>query len=358
MLTDTGESPPRTSGAKDEVKVQGHVAITTIGEAMVVLYPEGHHPLADAHTFGSDVGGAEFNVATSLARLGLATAWISRLGADGFGDRIRRTAIEAGVDVSAVETDETRPTGLYIKESQPGPDGMRTRMHYYRRDSAASVIGPATLTEEPAASVLQQSTIVHTSGITAALSASTAEAVGRLRDHVGVGTMVSVDLNYRPLLWRDRPTDALDALVAQADILFAGVDEARTHFGHADPEQLFAAHPRLSKLVLKDDARRASVVLRDGGTVHVPCLTVEVVEPVGAGDGFAAGYLAALAEGRNDVACLRLGHALAALTLIGSGDRPLTVPDAAERDVIADVADDVWAGWRVHPGEIPWRASA
>ena len=69
MLTDTGESPPVRPAMK-EVKVHGHVAITTIGEAMVALYPEGHRPLADARTFGSDVGGAEFNVATSLARLG------------------------------------------------------------------------------------------------------------------------------------------------------------------------------------------------------------------------------------------------------------------------------------------------
>lgn len=332
--------------------------LVTIGEAMVVLYPEAHRPLADAETFGSDVGGAEFNVATSLARMGLPTAWISRLGDDGFGERIRATAEEAGLDLTAVETDDSRATGIYVKESVAGPHGTTTRMHYYRRDSAASAIGRDTLAAEPAASILRSAGIVHTSGITAAISATAADAVAALRELTGPGTTISVDLNHRPRLWQGRDTAPLDALVGQADTLFAGADEADTHFGHSDPHRLFDAHPLLQRVVLKDDVRRASTYLRGGGETHVPCLTVEVVEPVGAGDAFAAGYLAGLAEGRDATACLRLGHALAALTLIGHGDRPLTVPDASERDLIAGVDDETWATWRVHPGEIPWRTAS
>ncbi|WP_431278956.1 sugar kinase [Leifsonia poae] len=336
--------------------VQGEpVVVTTIGEAMVVLYPESQRPLAEAQTFGSDVGGAEFNVASSLARMGVPTAWISRLGDDGFGDRIRHIAAETGIDTSAVETDDERPTGIYVKETVTAAHGPGTRMHYYRRESAASAISPALFAAEPAAAALTASRIVHTSGITAALSTSAADAVGDLRSTVGENTVVSVDLNYRELLWRGRSTDALDALVGQADILFAGLDEVQTHFGHADAERLFAAHPRLGQLVLKDDVRRASVVHRDGSTTRVPCLTVEVVEPVGAGDAFAAGFLAGLAESRDEAACLRLGHAVAALALISVGDRPVTVPDAADRDRIASAPADEWAGWRVHPGDIPWR---
>ena len=125
---------------------------------------------------------------------------------------------------------------------------------------------------------------------------------------------------------------------------------ARDHHG-----EMIAAHPRLGQLVLKDDVRRASVVHRDGSTTRVPCLTVEVVEPVGAGDAFAAGFLAGLAESRDEETCLRLGHAVAALALISIGDRPVTVPDAADRDRIASAPADEWAGWRVHPGDVPWR---
>ncbi|MFF2050767.1 sugar kinase [Leifsonia sp. NPDC058194] len=331
--------------------------LVTLGEALVALYPDRHRPLAEAETFGSDVGGAEFNVATSLARLGLPTAWISRLGADGFGERIRRVAAEAGLDTAAVEVDETRPTGLYIKESTPGADGIATRMHYYRRDSAASALGPDTLRAAPAAGLLHRASHLHTSGITAALSPSTAEAVAGLRATAGPDALISVDLNFRPRLWHDRDTAPLDALVGQADLLFAGHDEAAAHFGHTDPARFFAAFPHLDALVLKEDAHRASVHRRDGRETHVACLTVEVVEPVGAGDAFAAGFLAGLADGRDDEQALRLGHALAALTLIGHGDRPVSVPAPAERATIADAADAAWAGWHVHPGEIPWRSA-
>lgn len=332
--------------------------LVTIGEAMVVLYPDAHRPLAEAETFGSDVGGAEFNVATSLARMGLPTAWISRLGDDGFGERIRATATDAGLDLSAVETDDSRPTGIYIKETTSGPHGAGTRMHYYRSGSAASAIGPGTLAADPAAGILRDAAIVHTSGITAALSDSAAQAVAALRQTTGAATTISVDLNHRPRLWHGRDTAPLDALVGQAGTLFVGADEAEAYFGHSDAQRLFDAHPLLERVVLKDDVRRASSYLRDGEETHVPCLMVEVVEPVGAGDAFAAGYLAGLSEGRTAASCLRLGHALAALALIGHGDRPLTVPDARERDLIADAPDAAWSAWRVHPGDIPWRTAS
>jgi 2-dehydro-3-deoxygluconokinase len=332
--------------------------IVTIGEAMVVLFPDHRLPLAEAQTFGSDVGGAEFNVATTLARLGLPTAWVSRLGADGFGDRILGTAREAGVDTSAVERDALRPTGLYVKEPVAGPTGVRTRMHYYRSWSAATALGLEQLRADPAAALLREAAVVHTSGITPALSASTAEAAAGLRALIGPDTVVSVDLNLRPALWTGRDRTALDGLIGQADILFAGHEEAETHFGHTDPARLFADLPHLETLVLKDEERRASAYRRGGGETHVPCLTVEVVEPVGAGDAFAAGFLAGRAEGRDDTAALRLGHALASLTLIGHGDRPLTVPSRGERDAIAAADPAVWGRWRVHPGDIPWRDPA
>lgn len=332
--------------------------LVTIGEAMVVLFPDRHLPLSEARTFGSDVGGAEFNVASTLARLGLPTAWVSRLGADGFGDRILTAAREAGVDTSAVERDTTRPTGLYVKEPVVGPSGVRTRMHYYRNWSAASALGVAQLRSEPAATLLGGAAVVHTSGITPALSASAAELAASLRSLVGPATLVSVDLNLRPALWTGRDRSALTALVTQADVLFAGHEEAEAHFGHTDPARLFADLPQLETLVLKDEERRASAYRRDGGETHVPCLTVEVVEPVGAGDAFAAGFLAGLAEGRGDTASLRFGHALAALTLIGHGDRPVTVPSRGERDAIAAAGDATWERWRVHPGEIPWHGVA
>lgn len=327
--------------------------LVALGEAMIVLYPEHHQPLATAEEFRSDIGGAEFNVAMSLARMGLPTAWISRLGSDGFGERIESSAREYGLDVSAVERDAVRPTGLYVKESIASAGAVSTRMHYYRRDSAASAIGPDLLRSDAVRDLLNRASRLHVTGITAALSPSTAEAAASLRAAVGADTRISVDLNFRPALWRSGDTSALDALIGQADLLFAGTDESESYFGHADPERLFAAFSRLDAVVLKEDTHRASVYRRDGRVAHVPSLRVEVVEPVGAGDAFAAGFLAGLAEERTDEAALRIGHATAALALISHADRPATVPDAAERQLIAAAADE-WSRWSVGTGRIPW----
>ncbi|MFF9563882.1 sugar kinase [Leifsonia sp. NPDC014704] len=329
----------------------------TIGEAMVVLYPDRTAPLAEAERFGSDIGGAEFNVATSVARLGVPAAWISRLGADGFGDRILAAATEAGVDTSAVERDPARPTGLYVKETTREAGETLTRMLYYRRDSAASALAPGHLGAPGAAALLRGAAYVHTSGITAALSPTAAQAMAGLLEAIGPRTTLSVDLNYRPQLWRDRDPEPLRSLIAQADVLFTGRDEAETFLGHIDPARVFADHPRLRTLVVKEDALRASSYKRSGSEVHSPCLTVDVVEPVGAGDAFAAGFLVASVRGSDDAAALRLGHAVAALTLIGRGDRPATVPTAAECSAIAAATSDEWNRWVVAPDNVPWQSA-
>ncbi|WP_431030956.1 sugar kinase [Plantibacter sp. RU18] len=332
--------------------------VSTIGEAMVVLLPESQLPVAEAREYRTGVGGAEFNVASSLARLGVPTHWISRLGDDGFGDYVLDTARHDGVLVDAVERDDTRPTGLYVKETVVAEDGdRRPRMHYYRSGSAASVLGPATLHHATTRTAIGASAIVHTTGITPALSASTAELVGGLSAALAPGAVLSVDLNFRPRLWEGRSTAPLHRLLDQASVLFLGVDEAELFFGHADAGRLFAELPALRRIVRKDEANVATTIHRDdqaAGT-EVRSLAVDVVETVGAGDAFAAGYLAGLATGFTDAACTRLGHAVAASTLICHGDRPELVPDTDGISTIVEADEAQWASWRISPDiPLPW----
>ncbi|MGK9148208.1 sugar kinase [Plantibacter flavus] len=336
--------------------------VSTIGEAMVVLLPESQLPLAEAREYRTGVGGAEFNVASSLARLGIPTHWISRVGDDGFGDYVLDTARHDGVLVDAVERDAQRPTGLYIKETVVAADGdRRPRMHYYRSGSAASQLSASTLQHASTRSALDASAIVHTSGITPALSDSTAELVGVLRAALVTDAVLSVDLNFRPRLWEGRSTAPLHRLLDQAAVLFLGVDEAELFFGHADPARLFAELPALQRIVRKDESNAATTVHRDepSDSTEVPSLVVDVVETVGAGDAFAAGYLAGLASGAPDAACMRLGHAIAASTLICHGDRPELVPDADGVQAIVDATDEAWASWRISPASpLPWTTIA
>lgn len=295
---------------------------------MVVLTPAHDVPLADADTFVRSVGGAELNVALTLGRLGVDVAWLSRLGDDGFGDHVLDLARENSVDVGAVERDPHRPTGLYVKAPGTAPDGSRrSRMHYYRNGSAASALTPGFLDGDVVTGLLAAAGTVHVSGITAGLSDSAARFCAELTRRVrGTGAVLSVDLNHRPALWRDRDDTPLRDLARAADDLLLGADEARAVFGTDDPADLRALFPGARRVLLKQEEH--GVLVLEPGTPdrHVPALAVDVVEPVGAGDAFAAGYLAGLVRELPVDDAVRLGHRCAAAALVVRGDRPEHVP--------------------------------
>lgn len=320
----------------------GDVRAVCLGEAMVVLRPEGDQSLARATTLRRSVGGAEANVAGALAALGVRTAWVSRLGRDPFGDVVIEDLISRDVRVE-VERDPERPTGLYLKE--PAPDG--SRMHYYRAGSAAAAMDAGLLDLPGVAEALASAEVVHTSGITLGILEEGSTLVARLlelRDELGF--RLSVDLNWRPALWAGRSIAPLLDLLRAADIVLLGADEARAALGaHTSQElrELLGDRPRL---VIKADSHAAGEYDADGGATQVPALRVDVVEPVGAGDGFAAGYLAALVDGIGPVGRLRQGHLVAAGVLAATGDhaRP---PAADVRARLLDCSEDDWAATRV-----------
>jgi 2-dehydro-3-deoxygluconokinase len=160
--------------------------VITLGESMVLLVPEPGQALAEAATLDVHCAGAESNVALYLADLGRSVAWVSRLGADPWGDRISRDLSTSGVSTSYVIRDPKAPTGVFFKDAVGGT----TRVHYYRRGSAASRLSPEDLDRVP----VEDARVVHTSGITAAISATaaaTAERLlerGRVVGHDGCGS--------------------------------------------------------------------------------------------------------------------------------------------------------------------------
>ncbi|MEV0647419.1 sugar kinase [Phytomonospora sp. NPDC050363] len=292
--------------------------VLCVGETMALVTPTEPLRLAEAEHFALAHGGAESNVAAHLTELGLPTAWISRLGADPLGDRVLRAVEEHGVDTRWVVRDAGAPTGLYLKD--PGPDG--TRVHYYRSGSAASRLAAAHIDDWPLAGARW----LHLTGITPALSESCAELlpalIARAREH-GLG--VSFDANYRPALWPpDRAGAALLALARLADVVLVGLDEAETLWGAGTAEDVAALLPEPRHVVVKDADREAVEFTRDDtgatGVHRLPARKVAVVEPVGAGDAFAGGFLAALLTGRPPAERLALGHSLAAWTLGSTGD--------------------------------------
>ncbi|WP_406150076.1 sugar kinase [Streptomyces sp. NBC_01012] len=315
--------------------------VTCIGETMAALVPEPAAPLEGAGHLGVRIAGAESNVAMYLADHGVPARWVSALGDDPFGRRILGEVAASGVDVSGVRTDPHRPTGLLVKD--PGTES--TRVHYYRRGSAASALTPDLLTGD----AVRTAGLVHLSGITPALSASCRDLVAALLDPPAAERPcpVSFDVNHRPALWPDGTAPAvLLAFARRADITFVGLDEAQALWGEelrdaADVRELLP-EPRV--LVVKDGGRAATAF--DGGRTHtVPAPRVDVVEPVGAGDAFAAGFLAGLLRGEEPVRALRLGHLTAGAALRVTGDHgPL--PGPGRLAALLDAAPEEWASGR------------
>ncbi|HWG23897.1 sugar kinase [Actinospica sp.] len=337
-----------------------------IGETMAVLVPEQPGPLERAEVFRRGVGGAESNVACGLAALGVSTAWISRVGADGFGRLIITQLAERGVESSGVAVDPHRPTGLYVKEIGRSADSAfdlgpgSSKLHYYRSDSAASALDPKSLDEPRAAALLNEARLVHLTGITAALGYRAGRDGGRrlveaVLDRRRPGQLVSFDLNWRPGLWTrlgsdldHKPAAILAELANRADVVLLGADEAEAVFGTDDPQRLRALLPGPRVLVVKDSGHHVTA-FDDEGVVTEPALAVDVVEPIGAGDAFAAGYLTGLLRGYDQRRRLRLGHVCAASVLMVDGDH-CSPPSPDLLSALLDSSASQWSAVRAARG--------
>ncbi|MFE9248999.1 sugar kinase [Streptomyces sp. NPDC007088] len=330
---------------------RGRGPVVCVGETMAALAPEPVGPLDTADRLRLEVAGSESNVAMYLAALGTPARWVSAVGEDPFGRLVLRKVAAAGVDVSGVRTVAARPTGLLAKD--PGAPGT-TRVHYYRKGSAAAGLGPELLADPS----LREARLLHLSGVTAALSASCRALVEEALDPDRSGLRpVSFDVNHRPALWPGpaKAASVLRDLADRADIVFVGLDEAQGLWGgpRAVPDATAVREllPGPATVVVKDGSVAATAF--DGRTrCVVPAPRVRVLEPVGAGDAFAAGFLAARygTEAEHDpVRALRLGHLTAASALSVTADHgPLPPPKRLRELLAAD--DEQWAA--VAPGPV------
>lgn len=287
----------------------GPTEVLCVGETMVLLVPDPPAAPDQAETFRRHIGGAESNVAVHLARTGRRTVWLSALGDDAFGRFVQGRLAEERV-VCDVRTVAERGTGVYFKELQT--DG--TTVRYYRSGSAASTLDATdagtALTWEPK--------VIHTSGITAALSPGAERCVTALLDTEGDG-LVSFDVNYRPLLHGDHNAELLLSLARRADIVFCGVDEAHALWGCRDVDDVRALLTGPDTVVVKQGADGATG-FRGERRMHQPALPVTVVDAVGAGDAFAAGYLDGVLSHADVRQCLLRGVTLARQALTVPGD--------------------------------------
>ncbi|MGH8876407.1 MAG: sugar kinase [Stackebrandtia sp.] len=283
-----------------------------IGESMALVAPDPPAPLRDRPRLRMGVAGAESNVVTYLALLGATSAWAGRVGDDPFGELVCRQLAAVGADTGYIEIDKQLPTGVYFKD----PDHMNTRVYYYRGGSAATGMNRKMVDNLP------DTKIVHLTGITASLSDSCLDMmVHALIERPWPDALMSFDVNYRPKLWPvETASSVIRTLAGSADLVFVGLDEAETLWGTARPDDVRVHLPGPQTLVVKNAEIGATVYEGTSDGVFLDAPIVKVVEPVGAGDAFAAGYLFAVLKGAVPRARLRMGHLIAAGALRVSGD--------------------------------------
>jgi 2-dehydro-3-deoxygluconokinase len=291
--------------------------VVTLGECMALVYPDQPISLVESKHLILDIAGAESNFSIALSRLGHSIRFISRLGADPFGERIRQILNKEGVVLDSITIDQESPTGLFFREWLP--DGQR-RVYYYRKLSAASKLSSADIIQ----GMFKGVKILHLTGITPALSHNCLNACLKAIEIAKQKKIkISFDPNYRSNLWD--PGTARNTLIPfmqNSDFLLLGHEDALSLFGEYDEEEIIREIRKFGPMViiLKRGERGALALIDNVLIESKPIKVDDVVDPVGAGDGFDAGFIAGILRGWDISSSLNLGARVGASAVSVIGD--------------------------------------
>lgn len=291
--------------------------VVTFGETMILFNPNNSGVLRYVHTFHKSIAGAESNVAIALARLEHSVGWFSKLGNDEFGRYVKSTIRGEGVDVSRVGIDKNNNTGLLFKERFAHTD---PNIYYYRKESAASYLGPEDIDVE----YIKKAKILHITGITPALSETTKKATFEaIRIAKENNVLVSFDPNIRLKLWTiEEARPVLLEIAKSSDIIFPGLEEGRLLLGIDDPEEIAEGFLNLGVGKVAVKLGKEGCYVTDGKEkLYIPGYSVEKMEDsVGAGDGFAAGFLAGTLRNLSLEECGQWANGVGAMAILVHGD--------------------------------------
>jgi len=291
--------------------------VVTFGESMVLFGPDSSGPLRYVQNFNKSIAGAESNVAIALAKLGHEVGWFSKLGNDEFGRYIQATIRGEGVDVSRVLVEPLKNTGILFKErfihSNPN-------VYYYRKDSAASTLKPEDLDEE----YIKNSKILHITGITPALSDSCRKTVFKAIEIAKVNNvLVSFDPNIRLKLWTEEEAiPVLLQIAKQSDIIFPGIDEGQMLLGLTKPEEIAEKFMNMGCTVVAVKlGKEGCYVANKVSGLYINSYRLEnPQDTIGAGDGFAAGFLSGMLNKLDFIECGEYANGVGAMAVLVKGD--------------------------------------
>ncbi|QKS81405.1 sugar kinase [Pseudomonas bijieensis] len=292
--------------------------VLSFGETMAMLVADQCGDLASVEQFHKRIAGADSNVAIGLSRLGFKVAWLSRVGADSLGRFVVQTLENEGLDCRHVTVDPAHPTGFQFKSRSD--DGSDPQVEYFRRGSAAS-----HLSIDAIAPALLDARHLHATGIVPALSdmarEMSFELMSRMRE---AGRSLSFDPNLRPSLWGSESTmiTEINRLAALAHWVLPGLGEGRLLTGFDDPADIAAFYldqgAEIVVIKLGADGAYYRTPLDQGVVPGVP--VAQVVDTVGAGDGFAVGLISALLEGHAITEAVRRANWIGSRAVQNRGD--------------------------------------
>lgn len=291
----------------------------TFGEPMAMFYANEAGPLHEVTSFSKALAGAESNVATGLSRLEHKTGYVTKLGEDNFGQFIALALNKEGIDTDSITYTKESPTGMLIKSKVLTGD---PKVEYFRKNSAASKLSLADFDEAYFASAGH----LHVTSISSALSKTCHEfSLHAMEFMKKSGKTVSLDPNLRPVLWPDKETmvNTINDLATRCDWFLPGHGEGKILTGLETPEEIagYYLERGVSLVVIKLGPEGAYYKTSAGEEGYVDGFKVEeVVDTVGAGDGFAVGVISAMLEKLTVAEAVRRGNAIGALAVMSPGD--------------------------------------
>lgn len=290
--------------------------VLTFGETMVLFNPQANGPLRFVEGFSKSIGGADSNVAIALARLGHDTGWFSKVGDDEFGRYIKNTVRGEGVDVSRLKVDKGASTGILFKERV---NNANPNVYYYRAGSAASRLSIEDLDIE----YIKDTKIIHITGITPALSESCRQTVFKVLEIAKEnGITISFDPNIRLKLWTlEEARPVLLKIAEMADIIFPGIEEGEMLLGLDNEKDISEKFLKMGcKTVVVKLGEKGCYVATKSEKEYIQGFQVTTEDTVGAGDGFAAGFLSGVLKNLGVKECGIQGNAVGAMATLVKGD--------------------------------------
>ena len=274
-------------------------------------------PLHEVEEFTRMLAGAEVNVAIGLKRLGHSVAYVTKLGTDPFGTYIENKLKSEGLDVQ-ISKDEDHFTGYQLKGKVMEGD---PEVFYYRRNSAASCLSVEDIEKVD----LEGARVLHITGIPPALSKSCRKATYRLIERAREKNMlISFDPNLRPTLWESQEVmiQTINDIASKADIVLPGTAEGKILMGSDKPEEIaeFYRKNGAKAVIIKAGGACAYADWEDGKAFYPGYKVKEVVDTVGAGDGFAVGILSAWLEGLQMPEMVDRGNAIGSIQVSVASD--------------------------------------